>query len=87
MIYRGIHKNCWRSDLIREVIVTEYVMESVRIMKKIISNLSIIIFIIGCMTVEISTWLTYENAYVIFYSHSDFGNYCNDYTGKIEKSD
>ena len=42
-------------------------MESVRIMKKIISNFLLIIFIIGCMTVEISTWLTYENAYVIFY--------------------
>lgn len=32
------------SDLKREVIVTEYVMESVKIMKKIVSNLSLIIF-------------------------------------------
>lgn len=34
-------------------------------MKKIISNLSVIIFVIGCITVEVSTWL--NDAYIMFY--------------------
>ena len=34
-------------------------------MKKIISNLSIIIFVIGCAIVEITTWLI--DSYVMFY--------------------
>lgn len=34
-------------------------------MKKIISNLSIIIFVIGCAIVEITTWLI--DSYIMFY--------------------
>ncbi|WP_455721900.1 hypothetical protein [Agathobacter sp.] len=34
-------------------------------MKKIISNLSVIIFVIGCITVEVSTW--FDDAYIMFF--------------------
>ena len=34
-------------------------------MKKIISNLSVMIFVIGCAIVEITTWLI--DSYIMFY--------------------
>ena len=34
-------------------------------MKKIISNLSVVIFVMGCIIVEVSTW--FEDAYIMFF--------------------
>ena len=35
-------------------------------MKKIISNLSVVIFVIGCVIMEITTW--FIDSYVMFYN-------------------
>lgn len=53
-------------------------------MKKIISNLSVVIFVIGCVIMEITTW--FIDSYVMFYNRNNYcysGNYWNDYSRKV----
>ena len=55
-------------------------------MKKIVSNLSVMIFVIGCAIMEITTW--FIDSYVIFYilyrnNYCYSGNYWNDYSRKV----
>ena len=48
-------------------------------MKKIVSNLSVMIFVIGCAIMEITTW--FIDSYVMFYIGIIIvysGNYWND---------
>ena len=53
-------------------------------MKKIVSNLSVVIFVIGCTIMEITTW--FIDSYVMFYNRSNYcysGNYWNNYSRKV----